>query len=128
MIVRNIDKIKEKPASHENKLDPGSYKKILFEKIDFAPGLRPQMINWARIPKKKSFRLHFHQDMVEVFILIKGKVLFQLNNETKIISAGETVLVPEMSSHKMTNIGVSDVEYYVIGLSKGNKGKTVISE
>ena len=126
MIVRNLAKIKEQAASHEDQRFPGAYKKIIFKKEDFPKGLMPQMINWARIPAKKKFNLHYHQDMVEIFILTKGIVRMKVGSEKKILVSGESVLVPENTVHQMVNIGRSEVEYLIIGLSRGTGGKTIV--
>lgn len=128
MIIRKLNKIKEIGASHEDPRNPGSFKKIIFSKNDFPDGLFPQMINWARIPKGKSFRLHYHQDMIEIFIITKGKVLMHIAEELKELSEGDSVLVPIGFDHKMTNIGPLDTEYFVIGLAGGKNGKTIVKE
>lgn len=126
MIIRNINKIKEAPASHEDSQKPGCLKKVIFKKNDFKTGLKPQMINWARIPKGQKFNLHHHQDMVEIFIIIKGHAQITVNNQKKKVSTRDIIMVPEKADHAMENIGQSDVIYYVIGLSKGKGGKTIV--
>jgi hypothetical protein len=42
------------PASHENPLDPGVWKKVLFPKLDLQAGAVP-MVNWARLGVGKRF-------------------------------------------------------------------------
>lgn len=126
MIIRKLINIKELPPSHEDPKNPGSLKKIIFEKKEFPDKLMPQMINWARIPVGKKFNLHYHQDMVEIFIIIKGKVIMTVGNEKKILKVNEIVMVPAKSDHEMRNIGKTDALYYVIGLSSGMGGKTII--
>ena len=51
------------PASHEDPKDPGALKKILLKRDDLPAG-RIQKINWARIPKGKTFAAHFHEFMI----------------------------------------------------------------
>lgn len=128
MIIRKLSKIKELPASHEDQKNPGSFKKVIFQKQDFSEKLFPQMVNWARLPVAKSFRQHLHQDMIEIFIVNKGKCLMQIEREKKILTAGDSVLVPSGKVHKMTNVGKNDLEYFVLGLSKGENGKTIVKE
>ena len=127
MIIRSINKIKEQPAGHENKKNPGSLKKIIFDRKNL-PGLyKPQMINWARIPSGRKFRPHYHQDMTEIFIILKGRAGITVDGKFARLKKGDAVLIEEMKEHVMENTGKQDVEYLVIGLSRGEGGKTVIS-
>ena len=112
-------------ASHEDVSSPGVYKKVILEKADFVEG-RIQMVNWAFLPKGKSFRSHYHEDLQEVFIIIKGHVRIIVDNEQGELCKGDTVVIPVGSIHLMENIGKGDAEYIVIGVSKGTKGKTIV--
>jgi len=112
-------------ASHEDLRSPGVYKKIILEKADFIEG-RIQMVNWAFLPKGKSFRSHYHEDMQEVFIIIKGHVRIIVDNEQEELCKGDMVVIPVGSVHMMENIGKVGVEYIVIGVSKGTGGKTIV--
>jgi len=49
------------------------------------------------------FHFHLHQD--EWFYVIEGEVLFQLGNERKRLSAGESVLGPRMVPHGFMGMG-----------------------
>lgn len=115
-------------ASHEDPDFPGAVKKVLFTSSDFPHKVKLQMINWAHIDKGKSFVAHYHEDMDEVFIIISGKVLIYVDDKTEILEKGDAVLVPMRSTHRMKNIGDSDVDYIVIGLSLDRDGKTVIDD
>ena len=126
MIVRSLNNIKETPASHEDSQNPGCYKKVIYGFKDFPSGYKIQMINWARIPENKKFSLHYHQDMFEIFIILKGEAQVKINNEHKKVSAGDSGMVSSKANHSMQNIGRGDVEYLVVGASKGKNGKTVI--
>ena len=123
-IIRSRD-IEVLAASHEDVRSPGVYKKVILEKADFIEG-RIQMVNWAFLPKGKSFRSHYHEDMQEIFIIIKGHLLIIVDNEQVELCEGDTVVVPVGSVHMMENIGKADVEYIVIGVSKGTGGKTIV--
>ena len=60
------------PASHENPLAPGVWKKVLFQKAAFQAGA-VQMINWARLPAGNRFAAHYHEDLQEVFLIVHGE-------------------------------------------------------
>ena len=125
MIIRKLVKIKKLPASHENPSSPGCLKKIIFAKNDFPKGYQPQMINWATIPQGRQFQLHYHQDMMEIFIIIKGHARMRVGNKYLTVKAGETIMVAPKEIHSMKNISKGDVEYYVVGLSRDQARKTI---
>ena len=112
------------PASHEDKKSPGVWKKILLEKKEFIKG-RVQMVNWAKLPVKKGFKPHYHQDMQEIFIIIKGKAQIKIEKKEAILKKGDAVIIPISKIHTMKNIGKETVEYLVIGISLGKGGKTI---
>ncbi len=112
------------PASHENPQLPAVFKKLLYERNALFPGFL-QMINWAKLRVGTSFRPHFHEDMEEIFILLKGKARMRVDEEQADIGSESVVVVPAGKTHEMSNIGEEEVEYIVIGASQGKGGKTV---
>lgn len=116
------------PASHEDQNSPGVLKKVLFSGIDFIPEGKVEMINWALLPKDKSFIPHYHEDMDEIFIIISGKTRIKIGKEEELLEKGDAVLIPMRSIHEMENIGKKDVNYIVIGISLGKGGRTVTYE
>ena len=113
------------PASHENPLDPGVLKKVLFTHADILPG-QIQMVNWAQLLPQKSFQRHYHENMQEVFILLSGKVEMNLGSEKEIMEKGDAVIVPIKATHTMRNLENAPAEFIVFGISVG-EGKTVLS-
>jgi mannose-6-phosphate isomerase-like protein (cupin superfamily) len=122
-IIRASDK-EIIPASHEDPKNPGVLKKILLQRDDLIDA-RIQMINWAFLKVGKSFQLHYHEDMQEVFIMLCGKVKMVIDDEEETLYKGDTVIIPVGSKHTMTNIGQEDAEYMAIGVAKGKRGKTI---
>ncbi len=125
MKIISARSLKFLPASHEKSEDPAVFKKILATSKDFLEGGKLQMINWARILKGKSFQPHFHQDMEEIFIILSGKVKIIIDNQEAMLKKGDMVLIPKQSVHKMENIGNTDADYLVIGISLQKRGKTI---
>lgn len=113
------------PASHENPKSPGVWKKILLERKDLVRG-RVQMVNLAKLPVGNSFNPHYHEDMEEVFIILKGKANIKVNSEEKLIEKGDVVVITTGEVHEMENIGSEAVEYIVLGISLEKHGKTVV--
>lgn len=113
------------PASHENPNTPGVLKKVLFYRPDFIEG-HVQMVNWALLPVGSSFQNHYHDTMQEVFVLVSGRVRMTVNGETVEMVRGDAVIVEKKEQHTMENLGDSDAEYVVFGISQGETGKTVV--
>ncbi len=113
------------PASHEDPQSAGVLKKVLLSKADLLEGL-PQMVNWCILGKGKSFQAHYHQDMEEIFILLKGEARIRVGEEEADLAKEEAVVVPFPMVHEMKNVGEEEVEYIAIGISLGKGGKTVL--
>lgn len=112
------------PASHEDPKDPGALKKVLLKRDDLPVG-RIQMINWSKIPTGKSFKPHYHESMMEVFIIISGKVKVKIDDEEEILEKGDMVIALEKQVHTMENIGDVDVDYFAMGVATDIAGKTI---
>jgi mannose-6-phosphate isomerase-like protein (cupin superfamily) len=123
-IIRGSDKAFI-PASHENPLDPGVWKKVLLERDELQPGT-VQMVNWARLPAGKGFAAHYHEDMQEIFIIVAGEAEMVVAGETVALSRGDAIAIDRREIHRMANRGSEDVEYLVLGITGNEGGKTVV--
>ncbi len=112
------------PASHEDPKDPGALKKVLLQRADLPEG-KVQMINWAKIPKGKAFASHYHEAMVEIFIIISGEVKIIVDQEEDHLGKGDMVIIPEGKIHSMQNLSDTDMEYLTIGIVTAEGGKTI---
>lgn len=115
------------PASHENPLDPGVWKKVLFPKSDLQAGV-VQMVNWARLGVGKRFAAHYHEDMQEIFVILQGEAHLQVGSDCIVLRRGDAIRIDPREVHAMSNPGDEDVEYVVVGVSSGTGGRTVIVE
>lgn len=115
------------PASHEDPENPGSLKKVLIKKDDVEPG-RMQMVNWSRLPSGKSFRGHFHENMDEIFVMIKGEVKIKAGYQEKILKRGDAVIIFAREVHTMYNNTQEEALYIAIGIASGTGGKTVVTD
>ena len=112
------------PASHEDPQAAGVLKKVMLRNEDFIDG-HPQMINWCKLRVGRSFQAHYHQDMEEIFILLKRKARIRVGEEEGDLNEKEAVAVPPPLVHEMKNTGDEEAEYIVIGISGGKGGKTI---
>ncbi len=115
------------PASHENPLSPGVLKKVLLTKADLQPG-RVQMINWASLASGKRFARHYHEDMQEIFILVRGEAEITIAAETVKLRCGDAVVIDPREVHQMWNVGPEEVEYLALGITSEAGGRTVVVE
>ncbi len=113
------------PAAHENPDDPGVWKKVLLKRDDLING-RVQMFNWAKLPPGKTFAAHFHEDMLEIFIMLSGQAEIRVNDDTRTMAAGDTVVIDPREVHTMWNEGEQDAEYLAVGIATGEDGQTVL--
>ena len=113
------------PASHEDPNNPGVMKRVIAARDDILEG-RVQMINWARLPAGSSFQRHYHEDMEETFLMVRGDATMTVDGETSRVGPGDAVIVAPGEIHSMTNVGSTVVEYIVIGISLGQDGKTIV--
>jgi quercetin dioxygenase-like cupin family protein len=113
------------PASHEDPVDPGVLKQILFRRENLEPG-RIQMINWSTLLPGRSFRGHYHEDMDEIFIILNGKVEISVGEEKETLGKGDAVVIPEGSVHVMKNLTDNEASYIAIGIARNRGGRTVV--
>jgi mannose-6-phosphate isomerase-like protein (cupin superfamily) len=123
-IIRSSDK-SFIPASHENPLAPGVWKKVLFQRDELQPGT-VQMINWARLPVGSSFSAHYHEDMQEVFVIVSGEAEMVVADQAVVLGRGDSIAIDRREIHRMTNRGREDVEYLVVGITGNEGGRTVV--
>ena len=112
------------PASHEDPKNPGVLKKILIGRGVLPIGEIP-MVNIAFLGIGKSFALHYHEDMDEVFIVLTGKAIMKVGGREFMMGEHDAVVVPAGSTHEMHNKTDQSVTYLVFGISQGKGGKTV---
>ena len=113
------------PASHENPSAPGVLKRVIAGDSAFPFG-QVRMLNWARLPVGASFRPHYHEDMQETFVLVRGHVRMRGGDQCVTMQPGDTVLVPPGEIHQMWNAGSEVAEYLVFGISTGENGRTIV--
>ena len=125
-VIRGSE-IEFEPASHEDPRNPGVLKRVLARKTDLING-RVQMVNWSRLPKGSSFQSHYHEDMLEVFIMLGGPVDMTVNNQSVELNQGDAILIEPREIHKMKNLSEDAIDYIVFGISAEQGGKTIVVE
>ena len=124
-IIRATD-IETQPASHEDPGAPAVLKKVMLRNRDLIAG-NVQMINWSTLLPGKTFRRHLHDNMEEVFIIVKGRARIMVDDEEAEISDGDVVVIPVGSVHTMENLGQDNVDFISLGIAPGKRGKTIVA-
>jgi mannose-6-phosphate isomerase-like protein (cupin superfamily) len=111
-------------ASHEDPSNPGVMKKVL---LTVAAGIegKIQMINWATLLPGKSFRLHYHEDMWEIFMMIGDGSVAVIDGQEIPVNRGDMLVVEPGEQHEMKNPTQAVIEYIVVGIAGDKKGKSV---
>lgn len=65
--------------------------------------LNNQLVKVAKF--KDEFIMHQHECEDEMFLVIEGKLLLELDNTTLEINSGEFVIIPRKTNHKPKAIG-----------------------
>lgn len=65
--------------------------------------LNGQHVKIAKL--KDEFVMHKHENEDEMFLVIEGKLLMELEHETLEINAGEFVIIPKQTLHKPIAVG-----------------------
>ncbi|MFA6017334.1 MAG: cupin domain-containing protein [Patescibacteria group bacterium] len=60
----------------------------------------------------KIFDWHLHQDVDEVFIVLKGQGKFSCNDEVVDYKIGDIITIPANTQHKIEALGSETNEYY----------------
>jgi mannose-6-phosphate isomerase-like protein (cupin superfamily) len=68
-------------------------------------------LGYVSIFKGESTQLGFHDDEEEIYVILKGRAVLALGDETKEVGAGETVYVPRNTEHRMRCISDEKLEY-----------------
>jgi mannose-6-phosphate isomerase-like protein (cupin superfamily) len=125
MKIFRLNELEWIPASHENQQTPSVWKKVLLEKANLLEG-RVQMVNWCRMEPGKAFSPHYHEDMEEIFLILRGKARIRIGEGAAEIKSQEAVVILPRDVHEMQNTGEEDLEYLALGISQSQGGKTVL--
>ena len=59
-----------------------------------------------------SYQYHYKRS--EVYVIVQGKALIKLNDIEKEYNVGDTVIIPVLTKHRVTNIGNEDLIFIEI--------------
>jgi len=69
----------------------------------------------ARVEPGVTTKAHHLEGIQEIYLIVKGKGKVQIGGlEPTNVSEGDTVIIPEGTSQKITNVGKTDLTFYCI--------------
>lgn len=72
----------------------------------------------------KRLSLQYHNHRSEFWKVVKGRVRVQLGNEKKLLEAGESILIPQKTNHRLEGAG-TDAIVLEIALGAFDEGDIV---
>ena len=117
-----MKKINEKdrkwePATHEDPLDPGVWKRVIVKHDEVDPKSKLMMVNLCRVPVDKTHKAHSHETMEEVFYFTSGEGQVKIDDEIEDVIAGDRVIVPAKAIHQVKNTGRIELKYIGLGIA-----------
>ncbi len=84
------------------------------------------MVNWATLLPRRSFRAHYHEDMLEIFVMIDDGISTVIDGKKWRLASGDVLIVHPREIHELGNTTDKKLAYLVIGVSGDTNGKSVI--
>lgn len=73
-----------------------------------------------RIPVGGSEILHFHYFSQQLFYVLSGVATFEIEGKTYIVNANESIHIPKMTKHRISNKGDEVLTFIVISEPKSH--------
>ncbi|KFF22752.1 cupin domain-containing protein [Chryseobacterium sp. JM1] len=71
-------------------------------------------VKQEKMPTGTAEQLHFHEMAEQVFYILKGQAVFDINDEKFSVKAGESISIQPQSKHCISNESQDDLEFLVI--------------
>lgn len=67
-----------------------------------------------RMPQGTSEVLHFHEFAQQVFYILSGTAVFEINGQTRIVKSDESIHIPPKTLHRILNQNRDDLEFILV--------------
>lgn len=71
-------------------------------------------VKYEKMPPQTQEQLHFHQQTLQFFFVLKGKATFTLNGEEHTVLPQQGITIHPHTQHFIANVGDADLEFLVI--------------
>ncbi|MFW9832458.1 MAG: cupin domain-containing protein [Candidatus Thorarchaeota archaeon] len=109
MLVKRLEQLKQITA-----LDKTIVREILNPKIGTSPIHLGYSLAHATLPPKKSSLPHRFKSASEVYYILKGEGVMQIDDETERVGPGDTIYIPPKAVQSIENTGKTNLEFLCI--------------
>jgi mannose-6-phosphate isomerase-like protein (cupin superfamily) len=81
-----------------------------------------------RMVPGSSEGLHYHLKAQQLFYVLSGEARFEMNEAFVILKAGESLHVPPLAVHRISNEAAADLEFLVISQPKAHGDRVDIGQ
>ncbi|WP_028980046.1 cupin domain-containing protein [Sporocytophaga myxococcoides] len=73
-----------------------------------------------RMPVGTFEQLHYHHNSQQLFFILSGIATFEIDGKNYVVNAHESIHVPKLSKHKISNYNSEDLHFLVISEPKSH--------
>lgn len=73
-----------------------------------------------QMPTNTEEALHFHRHSQQVFYILAGKANFEINGQEYIVNERESIHIPKMTLHRISNKQIDNLQFLVISEPKAH--------
>jgi len=89
---------------------------------------RSLSVKQEKMPPGTAEKLHLHKAAEQVFYILKGEAVFDINDEKFSVKAGESISIQPQSEHFISNESQDELEFLVISSPSTNNDRTEIEK
>lgn len=108
MYIKNKDDFQYEKGKYGRLID--LLKGSKYANTDYSVGIR-------KIKPGENSPEHSHKECDELYYIISGTGVIEIENQSKEIKQGDIVIIPQKASHLVKNTGNSEMEFLVIGFT-----------
>jgi len=87
--------------------------KLSVQRLSDALGARQLRANVFTLAEGSMSR-HMHREQEEVYLVLDGKALIDVDDEKLMVGEREALAVPARAWHRVSNVGVGPLTFYVV--------------
>jgi mannose-6-phosphate isomerase-like protein (cupin superfamily) len=73
-----------------------------------------------RMPAGTTEQYHFHRKAQQVFYILEGTATFIIEGKTHVVNSGESLHIPVLCKHKISNESDTDLHFIVVSEPKSH--------
>ena len=87
--------------------------KLSVQRLSEALGARRLRANVFTLAEGSMSR-HMHREQEEVYLVLDGRAMIDVDGEQVLVGEREALAVPEQAWHRVANVGVGPLTFYVV--------------